>query len=305
MNTEETSVKVIRSLKGDGMDTKNITIIVPAFNESSSVFEVVNDLKKYLPGIEVIVVDDGSTDDTALKAKQSGAIVVSHKRNRGYGASLKTGVKMSTRQYVLFCDADGQHAVGDVKKIIDSGDDFDMVVGARDDGSHVVWERTLGKSVLSWFANFLLGEKIPDFNSGLRMVKKDILLKYFHLFPDGFSMSTTMTFAFFKSGYNIKWISINSRKRKGKSSVSQLRHGSQTVILMLRLTVLFEPLKVFLSISGIFFAAGIISLAGNLLMTLGQSIGKLSIIFFISALIMFMFGILCDQVSALRRELHN
>jgi len=287
------------------VDLKNITIIVPALNEAQSVFGVIDSLKKYLLGAEVIVVDDGSRDNTALKAQQAGAIVVSHKRNRGYGFSLKTGVKMSTRKYVLFCDADGQHSVEDVKKIIDSEDNFDMVVGARDGNSHAVWERVLGKSILSCFANFLLGEKIPDFNSGLRLVKKDILLKYFHLFPDGFSMSTTMTFAFIKSGYDIKWVPISSQKRKGKSSVSQVRHGFQTIMLMLRLTVLFEPLKVFLFFSGCFFAATIISLTFNLFATSGQSIGKLTVMFFISTLIIFIFGLLCDQVSAIRRELHN
>lgn len=287
------------------MDLKDLTIIIPAFNEAKSVFEVVEGLKKNLSGVEVIVVDDGSSDDTALKAKQAGAMVVSHKRNKGYGAGLKTGVRLSSRSHVLFCDADGQHSIRDVRSIIDSEDNFDMVVGARDWGSHIVWERALGKSVLSTFANILLGEKIPDFNSGLRMVKKDVLLKYFHLLPDGFSMSTTMTFAFYKSGYDIKWVPITTHKRKGKSSVLQLRHGFQTFMLMLRLTVLFEPLKVFLFIAGIFFAAGIISLIFSLFMTLGQSIGKLPVIFFISALILFMFGLLCDQVSALRRELHN
>jgi len=287
------------------MDIKDVSIVLPAFNEEAVVFEVIDGLKKSLLGVEVIVVDDGSTDDTALKAQQAGAIVVSHKRNKGYGASLKTGVKMSSRPYVLFCDADGQHSIDDVKSIIDSEDNFDMVVGARDWGSHIIWKRVLGKLVLSCFANFLLGERIPDFNSGLRLVKKDILLKYFHLLPDGFSMSTTMTFAFSKSGHDIKWVPISSRKRKGESSVSQVRHGFQTMMLMLRLTVLFEPLKVFMFISGIFFVASIISLILNLFVTFGQSIGKLTVVFFISTLIMFMFGLLCDQVSALRRELHQ
>jgi len=287
------------------MNIKDVTIIIPAFNEEAAVFEVVDGLEKSFPGVEVIVVDDGSTDETAFSAKKAGAFVLSHKRNRGYGASLKTGVRMSNRPYVLFCDADGQHSIEDVKNVINAGDNFDMVVGARDRGSHVAWKRVLGKSLLSCFANFLLGERIPDFNSGLRLVKREVLLKYFHLLPDGFSMSTTMTFAFFKSGYDIKWVSINAKKRKGKSSVSQIRHGFQTIMLMLRLTVLFEPLKVFLFISGIFFVAGIASLAFNLIMTIGQSMGKLTILLFVSALIMFMFGLLCDQVSALRRELHN
>jgi glycosyltransferase involved in cell wall biosynthesis len=287
------------------MDTKNVTIIIPALNEEAAIFDVVRDLKKNLPGAEVIVIDDGSIDGTALKAKESGAVVISHKRNKGYGASLKTGVRASIRPYVLFCDADGQHSFEDVMNVIDSGDGYDMVVGARDWGSHIPRSRLPGKFILSRFANILLGQKIPDFNSGLRMVKKDILLKYFHLFPDGFSMSTTMLFAFLKSGYDVKWVPINARKRKGKSSVSQVRHGLQTLMLMLRLTVLFEPLKVFLWISTIFFITGVINLFANLVMTAFQSIGKLTIVLFISALVTFMFGLLCDQVSALRRELHD
>lgn len=287
------------------MNPDNVSIIIPAYNEEEAIGFVVEGLIAAFPTSEIIVVDDCSTDNTRKLAEEAGARVISHARNSGYGAGLRTGTEAADREYVLFCDADGQHTIEDVEKIIDSIGDEDMVVGARGQDSHVQLSRRPGKFVLKRFANYLAGENIPDLNSGLRAIRRDLLLKYMHLMPSGFSFSTTSTFAMLKTNRRILWIPITVKKRLGTSSVRQLRHGSQTIMLMLRLTVLFEPLKVFLSVAGWLFLLSILTLGVNLYISGGQQIGLTTVVFFLAALMVFMFGLLCDQVSALRREIHE
>lgn len=287
-------------------DLENIAVVIPAFNEEEGLKHFLPDLIKSLPGLFIIVVDDASTDGTKDVARANGVKVIRQPVNRGYGASLKAGSRTTDKPWVLFCDADGQHRVEDIQKIIAARDeDTDMVVGERVQGSHTQKRRRPGKMILRNFANFLAGQNIPDFNSGLRLVKRDILLKYFHLMPDGFSMSTTMTFAFLKTNRNIKWVKIKTARRVGKSSVRMIKHGSQTALLMLRLTVLFEPLKVFLTLAGIMFVMSLVNVSVNLYLTNWDSIGTATVILFLSALIIFMIGLVCDQVSALRLELHE
>ncbi|MBF0485496.1 MAG: glycosyltransferase family 2 protein [Candidatus Omnitrophica bacterium] len=288
------------------MKQDNITIVIPVYNEAESIESCIRALRGQFPKTEIIVVDDGSEDQSAEIAENAGARVVKHHKNSGYGASLKTGVRLVTTPYVVFCDGDGQHSASDIARLIEiTTPEHDMVVGVRTQTSHVSKRRWLGKTILYHFANFLADEKIPDFNSGLRVVKKEVLMKYFHLMPDGFSMSTTMTFAFLKSLRNIAWIPITVVKRKGKSTVRQMKHGPQTMLLMLRLTVLFEPLKVFLTVANFLFWLGLVSAVVNMALSGWQSIGKTTVIFCLASLMVFMFGLLCDQISALRREIHE
>lgn len=287
------------------MDTKNVTIIIPALNEEISVGEVVRDLVARFPEAEVIVVNDGSEDATGEVASRAGAKVVDHDRTKGYGAGLRSGVLAASRDYVLFCDADGQHSAEDVGRIVDSCDGHQMVVGARNRESHTPPSRRPGKALLRVFVNYLAGEKIPDFNSGLRIVEKKILLRYLHLMPQGFSFSTTSTFALLKTNHPIKWVPITVSERKGTSVVRQWRHGPQTLLLILRLAVLFEPLKVFLSVSGILFLLALVSFGIDISVGEGPGIGDTTVLLSIATLIVFMFGLLCDQVSAIRRESHE
>ena len=287
------------------MEGSNVSIIIPALNEEAAIKEVVSGLVQAFPETEIIVVDDGSSDDTGSIAAKAGAKVLTHDFPHGYGAALRTGVLASKRDYVLFCDGDGQHCVEDVGRLISECDGCDMVVGARDSKSHAPLIRAPGKSILRHFANYLAGTQIPDINSGLRIINKTILLKYLHLMPTGFSFSTTSTFALLKSNHRIKWIPITASKRIGKSTVRQWKHGPQAIMLMLRLTVLFEPLRVFLTVSGGLFLLSIISLIIDIIVNLGKGIGDVTVMLSISTLLVFMFGLLCDQVSALRRELHE
>lgn len=285
------------------MTSSNVSIIIPAFNEAEVISSVMTSIHTAFPDSEIILVNDGSTDNTAGEIAATGVIVLHHDHNRGYGASLKTGVHAATRDYVLFCDGDGQHSVEDVGRLIKECDDYDLVVGARNSDSHQPIIRRPGKVVMKKFAELLAGTKIPDLNSGLRIFKRDTLMRYLHLMPDGFSFSTTSTFAIMKSNRKYKYIPIKVKKRTGKSTVNQLKHGPQALLLILRLAVLFEPLKVFLGVSGILFILSAVSFALDFFSTGG--IADTTVLLSIATIIIFMSGLLCDQVSAMRREKHE
>ena len=285
------------------MTSSNVSIIIPAFNEAEVIGSIVNSILSAFPESEIIVVNDGSTDSTAEEIVVSGVIVLNHDHNRGYGASLKTGTRAATRDYILFCDGDGQHSVEDVRRLINECDGYDLVVGARNSDSHQPIIRRPGKVVMKKFAELLAGTTIPDLNSGLRIFKRDTLMRYLHLMPDGFSFSTTSTFAIMKSNRKYKYIPIKVKKRAGKSTVSQLKHGPQALLLILRLAVLFEPLKVFLTVAGVLFVLSIISFLLDFFSTGG--IADTTVLLSIATIIIFMCGLLCDQVSAMRREKHE
>lgn len=281
-----------------------VSFVIPALNEEAAVAGVVTSLRTRYPESEIIVINDGSKDATAQRAAEAGARVISHDFQRGYGASLRTGTEAAQGPYVLYCDGDGQHSVENVAVLIEACNGHDMVVGARTALSHAPLTRRPGKWVLRRFANYLAGRKIPDLNSGLRIVKKETIMRYIHLMPTGFSFSTTSTFAMIKTNRRLKYVPITTAKRIGTSSVSQFRHGPQTMMLMLRLTVLFEPLKVFLTVSGILALLTVVSFTVNLLFG-KKGIAEGTVMLAVSSVIIFMCGLLCDQVSALRREKHE
>jgi glycosyltransferase involved in cell wall biosynthesis len=284
---------------------KEVTIIVPALNEEESIEPVVRGLVRSFPDAEVIVVNDGSTDNTGVLASEAGARVITHESPRGYGAALRSGVLASTRDFVLFCDADGQHRIEDVERVMAECSNCNMVVGARTSSSHVQINRRPGKFIIQHWANILAKQKIPDINSGLRIIEKRVLLKCLHLMPTGFSFSTTSTFALLKGNYAVKWVPITAQARKGQSTVKQLRHGPQTMMLMLRLTVLFEPLRVFLFVTFVLFGISLASFTYDMITTNFKRVGNSTEFFAVATLLVFMFGLLCDQVSALRREFHE
>ena len=287
-------------------EDKSVCVILPAYNEQDGIGAVLEKLFQAAAENkwEVIVVDDGSTDNTAEIAEEAGAKVLRHLRNRGYGASLSTGVKNTDADIVVFMDSDGQHDHNDINCLLEHIGQNDMVAGARTNDSHTDFQRRPGKGLLKWFANYLAKENIPDVNSGFRAFKRDVLVKYLHLMPEGFSFSTTSTFAMLKGGHQIKWIPITTAKRVGASTVRQLKHGPETMMLMLRLTVLFDPLRVFLPISGISMLLAVIMTVLNLALY-RRAIPASAVLLAITAVIIFMLGLVTDQVSAIRREQHR
>jgi glycosyltransferase involved in cell wall biosynthesis len=230
---------------------QDVTIIIPAYNEEEGIANVITQLKELFKNgyYEILVIDDGSTDNTYKLATDTGVKVVRHPYNKGYGAALKTGIRNAEADVVLFIDADGQHQPSDIKKIIQYIGEYDMVVGARTKKSKISLLRRPGKKILSITANYLAGMKIPDLNSGFRALEKSIAQEFMHILPNSFSFSTTITLALINSGYSVKYVPIEAPGGVGTSKIKPFRDGFNFIMLIIRTIVLFDPLKVFLPIS--------------------------------------------------------
>lgn len=287
---------------------KKLTIIIPAFNEEQG---IKNTLETLIPLIKeknwgIIVVNDGSTDRTVEKIKQLDEDIklINLPYNRGYGSALKTGIRLAKTDYIAMFDADGQHNPEDLVNMWENVGDYDMLVGERGKDSHQDWIRKPGKWILSKIANLLTGRKIPDLNSGLRIIKRKIIISRLHLFSDAFSFSTTSTVGLMNLGYFVGYHPIKVNKRVGSSTVKQLKHGSNTILLIIRLITLFSPLKIFMPVSVGLFILGIVYefIFGWLRMPAG-TIKLIPTAFFIllTSLLIFFFGLVVDQISEMRK----
>jgi glycosyltransferase involved in cell wall biosynthesis len=230
----------------------DLSIVIPAFNEAPVIARVLTELQELLTnsGItaEIVVVDDGSTDGTAEEALKTGVRVIRHRSNRGYGASLKTGVLAASADVVAITDADGTYPARYLPEMLQEIEQYDMVVGSRTGTNvHIPLVRKPAKWVLNRLANYVSGHKIPDLNSGMRVFRREIALQYFGILPDQFSFTTTITMAMLCDKYAIKYVPIDYRKRVGRSKIVPWDAASFT-ILILRMAVLFRPLRVFLPI---------------------------------------------------------
>ncbi len=277
-----------------------VSIILPAYNEARALGQVLEQLGSLAGRYEVLVVDDGSSDETAEVAGRRAVRVLRHRRNRGYGAALKTGIRAAGGEVVVLLDSDGQHSPADIPRLLDAlAGGADMAVGARSGRSLGPWVRRPGKTLLGWVANYLAGERIPDLNSGFRAVRRELILRYFHILPDGFSFSTTSTLAFLKGGYEVAYVPIATAARTGSSQVRIVRDGMQTLLLIVRTIALFDPLKVFIPASlAQAFVGGVYTLFVVAERRLTVPPGAQ--VLFVSAVFSFLFGILADQVSAMR-----
>tara|TARA_B100000427_G_scaffold317580_1_gene313815 strand:- start:951 stop:1844 length:894 start_codon:yes stop_codon:yes gene_type:complete len=247
-------------------DNIEISLIIPVFNEENSIDATISDLKSVLKNVdfsfEIIMVDDGSTDSSLelLKNYSSEITLIKHEQNRGYGASLKSGVLKAKGKNIIITDADGTYPSKTIIEIKQELKGNDMVVGARIGSKvHIPVIRKPAKWFINKLANYLSGIKIPDLNSGLRGIKKDLILKYFHLLPDGFSFTTTITLALSCASYKVKYIPIDYGKRVGKSKIRPIHDTLNFVKLIFRTVLYFNPIKVFLpfSLLLIFTSAGL------------------------------------------------
>ena len=254
------------------MPMAGISLIVPAYNEERNIRKTIEDIKKSIKNskhnFEIIVVDDGSTDRTAkLLSSIKGIRVLGHSANRGYGASLKAGIKNSKADYIMIIDADGTYPASSIPELARDADKHDMVVGARTGESvKIPFFRRPAKWFLKHFAQYLTKAKIPDLNSGLRIFKREIALRFMNLFPDGFSFTTTLTIACLTNDCSIKYAPINYYERKGKSKIHPIKDSIGFTNLIFRLAIFFKPLSVFIPISLVLFIAGTLKLIRDFIM---------------------------------------
>ncbi len=279
-----------------------MSIIIPAHNVEGSIADVLNGLHDWRERAEIIVVDDGSTDCTGDLAKQAGVRVIRHPYNKGYGAALKKGIRAASGNIIVMMDADGEHNAKQIESLLNALGDNDMVVGARGKASHTPFIRKPGKWILGIIANYLAQTKIPDLNSGLRAFRRDVAKLFLHILPNGFSFTTTLTLALFKGGYNIVYVPIVTTPRAGTSTVNPIRDGLNTIMLIIRIIALFDPLRVFVPTSAFLFFVGIVYWVLDIYFRQRLNIPTGAVLVILASVIIFMFGILADQVSAIRRE---
>jgi glycosyltransferase involved in cell wall biosynthesis len=281
-------------------DPSDVSIVIPAFNEGPAVADVVSALKTVASWHEIIVVDDGSRDDTAVRAKAAGACVIRHPYNKGNGAAVKSGIRSATGEFVLIMDGDGQHRPEDARRMVSRLGEYDLVIGSRSTSTQATQARRFGNSALNRLASYLTGRSIPDLTSGFRAARREQLREFLHLLPNGFSTPTTTTLAFIKAGYNVGFEPVEARPRVGTSKIRLAHDGSRFLLIILKIVTLFSPLRVFLPISLLCFALGV----GYALYTIywEMHVTNSSVLLIMLAVIVFLVGLVSEQISALRFE---
>ena len=290
----------------DAAQAPSISIVIPVFNEVESIGAVLEGVRSSIPEsirAEVIVVDDGSTDDSARLVEEfPDVLLIRHGRNLGTGAAKKTGIRAARGETIVTLDGDGQHDPSAIAELLETmkREKCDMVVGARTAFLHTRLWRLPGKWLVSSMAILLVGRSIPDLNCGLRAVRKDVICRYLHLFPAGFSFHTTSTLVLIERGFKVCYVPVMVRRRgAGRSWVTPWT-GLETILLILRLATLLAPLRLFVPLSALFSAAGTGWGLRYLLAGRGLSTGALFLL--VTGIYLFFFGLLADQIAALRKE---
>jgi glycosyltransferase involved in cell wall biosynthesis len=281
-------------------DPSQVSIVIPAFNEGPVIGAVVKALAAAGPWREIIVVDDGSADETSTEASAAGATVVRHPYNKGNGAAVKSGIRKAIGEYVLIIDGDGQHSPDDARRLVSRLGVFDLVVGARSASTQATHTRRFGNSALNGLASYLTGRDIPDLTSGFRAARRECLREFLHLLPNGFSTPTTTTLAFIKAGYNVAFEPTEARPRIGNSKIRLARDGAKFFVIILKIVTLFSPLRVFLPIALVTFCLGVLYGIWNVVVHARIPNGAVVLILF--AVVVFLVGLVSEQISALRFE---
>lgn len=275
-----------------------ISIIIPAKDEAEGLQKTLPLVFETMPDAEVIVVNDGSSDATAEIAAKAGARVISHPRNMGNGASIKSGARNAKGDILVFMDADGQHDPRDIPKLLEKMEQgYDMVIGARSFSGHSSLARFTANKFYNRLASSMTGFKIEDLTSGFRAARAYQFRKFLYLLPNGFSYPTTSTMAFFRSGFPVSYIPIKTATRSGKSKIRLLRDGTKFFIIILKVGALFSPMRFFLPISTLFFT--IASLYYGYTFTTEGRFTNMSALLYITSVLTFLIGVLSEQVSSL------
>ena len=275
-----------------------ISIVLPAKNESAAIGQTLHKLRMQCAHAEIIVVNDGSTDDTASVASAAGARVLHHPYSKGNGAAIKTGARAATGEVLVFMDADGQHDPADIPRLLDKlNQGHDMVVGARQKGSQASVGRGLANGLYNRLASWMTGHKVEDLTSGFRAVRADKFREFLYLLPNGFSYPTTSTMAFFRAGYSVAYVPIHAAKRIGKSHIRLLRDGTRFLLIIFKIGTLFSPLKIFAPVALVMFLLGT-GWYGWTFFTLHR-FTNMSALLYTGSVMTFMMGLISEQITAL------
>ena len=277
-----------------------VTILLPAYNEAGVIGETIRAIRALHPDFEILVVDDGSTDNTMREAMEAGANVWPHPYNMGNGAAIKSGLRCARREWVLMMDADGQHKPEDIARLLEHKDRYDMVVGARTRQSETSAHRDLANWVYNRFASYVTRFKVEDLTSGFRLVRLSVARQFIYLLPNTFSYPSTLTLGYLRSGRTVKYIPIQTKARVGKSKIKLLKDGARFFLIITKIASLFSPFRVFLPISMGFFVTGLCYYAYTFL-TQGR-FTNMSALLFNSSIIIFMIGLVAEQISQMRYD---
>jgi glycosyltransferase involved in cell wall biosynthesis len=281
----------------------DVSIVIPAYNESEAIATVVAGLAAAAPWREIIVVDDGSVDETSACARDAGATVVRHPYNKGNGAAVKNGIRRATGEYVLIIDGDGQHQAADAQRLVALLGEYDLVVGARSKATQATHARRYGNGLLNGLATYLTGREIPDLTSGFRAARREHLREFLHLLPNGFSTPTTTTLAFIKAGYNVTFEPTDACPRVGTSKIRLARDGAKFLMIILKIITIFSPLRIFVPIALTSVLLGSVYGVWNVITAARIPNGAVLLILF--GVVVFLVGLVSEQISALRFEGRN
>jgi glycosyltransferase involved in cell wall biosynthesis len=287
-------------LMADNVETKimQLSIIIPAKNEALGLKPLLATLRGDWPEAEIIVVDDGSDDDTGKVARQSGARVIRHPYSMGNGAAIKTGARNAKGDVLVFMDADGQHAPKDIARLLARFDEgFDMVVGARESDTHASTTRRLGNGLYNNLASWITGQKIDDLTSGFRVVDAKKFREFIYILPNQFSYPSTITMAFLRSAYSVDFIPIRAETRVGKSHLNPLKDGYRFLIIIFKVATLFSPLKVFVPVSLLFFLLGLFYYLFTYISD--ARFTNMGVLLFVTSVLVFLIGLVSEQITML------
>lgn len=281
------------------MDMKSVSVIIPAYNEEETIGPVITKIKTLYPDADVIVVNDGSSDNTQKEAEKAGARVCSHPYNIGNGASVKTGVRAARGDILILMDGDGQHAPEDIRRLLHYLPEYDMVVGTRNFKGQSSFQRAFGNQVFNILASYVAKFRIEDLTSGFRVVKTDIARKFLYLLPNTYSYPTTSTLSVLRSGRTIKYVPIETKQRKsGKSHIRIFKDGVRFLMIIIKICTLYSPLRIFLPVSMISAAAGCFYYLYTFITA--HRFTNMSALLFSTSVIIFMMGLVSEQICQMR-----
>ena len=283
------------------MNAEKVSVIIPVYNEGNTIADLVAKIKSCYPDFEIIVIDDGSIDNTADAAQKAGARVYSHPYNIGNGAAVKSGIRVAAGDIFVFLDGDGQHDPEDIAELLRYFPQFDMVVGARSMGGQASLGRALGNKAYNWFASYVAKFPIKDLTSGFRAVKSNIAKSFVYLLPNTYSYPATITLGVLRGGMSVKYVPIKMRKRKtGKSNIKVVHDGVRFFMIITKICTLYSPMRVFLPVSFLMFMLGISNYLYTYIMR--SRFTNMSVFLFVTGIIIFMMSLISEQICQMRFE---